>query len=64
MDNNDREERIWYHDLNWSKKQQESGEESTNKFVELVLSDQKRVSIEIDTLEKLQGLIDKLENSI
>lgn len=60
MDDSERKERIWFRDVKWFKKQ----DDSDDKAIELILSDQRRITIRVDTVEDLQDLISKLENSL
>lgn len=49
------EEYIWYHDIKCNK---------SDKDFQLSLSDGRKINLKIGDIEKLQGLINKLERSL
>lgn len=58
---------VWYHDLRWNKKNLLDGkhnDENGTITVELHLSDQRKILFKIENFEKLQELINSLENSL
>lgn len=60
MDHDKEEKYIWYNKLKWDKKLPFNGDTT----IQLSLSNGEDIKFKVDTLEKLQSFVNKLERSL